>query len=61
MKKELYEWFLKVIQLGNRAVKNAQIENLKKGLPNIFCKNGKIYYELPDGTITMEKPEILKK
>jgi hypothetical protein len=26
------------------------------GLPNVYSKNKRLYYELPDGTITMEDP-----
>ena len=36
-------------------VKKAQEENRQKGLPSVYSKN-KIYYELPDGTITMKNP-----
>lgn len=56
MKKEDYELLIKITRIGNRAVKNAQEENRKKGLPNVYSKNKRLYYELPDGTITMEAP-----
>lgn len=59
--KELCEWILRTLQLGNKAVHKAQEENRKLGLPNIYSKNGTTYYELPDGTITMEEPAIFKK
>ncbi len=49
-----------IITIGNRAVRKAQQESLKKGIPNVYCKNGKFYFELPDGTITTEVPEIYK-
>jgi len=35
-------------EIGNRAVKKAQERNRKKGLPNVYSKNRKIYYEYPD-------------
>ncbi len=35
-------------EIGNRAVKKAQERNRKKGLPNVYSKNRKIYYENPD-------------
>ncbi len=54
-KKDLLDFF-KIAKIGERAVKKAQAENRKKGLPNIFVKNKKIYYELPDGTITTKDP-----
>lgn len=56
MKKETYESLIKVTRIGNRAIKKAQAENSKKGLPNVYSKNKKLYYELPDGTITMKSP-----
>lgn len=31
-------------------------KNKRLGIPSAFMQNGKIYYELPDGTITTEKP-----
>lgn len=57
--KKDYEGFFNIWQIGNRAVKKAQEENRRFGLPSVYCKNGKLYYELPDGTITMERPKIL--
>ena len=39
-----------------RAVKKAQEENTRKGIPNVYCVNGKIVYQLPDGTITEKSP-----
>ncbi|MBU0701483.1 hypothetical protein KKE26_09390 [bacterium] len=56
MKKETYEMLLKITRIGNRAVKKTQEENHKKGLPNVYSKNKRLYYELPDGTITMKDP-----
>lgn len=35
---------------------NKKEENHKKGLPNVYSKNKRLYYELPNGTITMEDP-----
>jgi len=43
-------------QIGNDAVREAQRENLENDIPNVYSKNGVIYYQLPDGTITMENP-----
>ena len=44
------------IQIGNKAVHEAQEENRKLGIPNVYGRNGKIYFEMPDGTITTESP-----
>jgi len=43
-------------QIGNNAVRNAQRKSLENGVPNVYSKNGNIYFQLPDGTITMENP-----
>lgn len=42
----------KLLKLGNRAVKKAQENNRKNGIPNVYCINGKIVFELPDGEFT---------
>ena len=56
MKKDLYVELIKISKIGNRAVKKAQEENRRKGLPSVYSKNKRLYYELPDGTITMKDP-----
>ncbi|MGE4170667.1 MAG: hypothetical protein AB7F28_08130 [Candidatus Margulisiibacteriota bacterium] len=45
-----------LLRIGNKAVKEAQLENLKNGIPNVYSQNGKIYYQLPDLSITTENP-----
>ncbi len=42
----------KLLKLENRAVKKAQENNRKNGIPNVYCINGKIVFELPDGEFT---------
>lgn len=44
-------------KLGNRGVKKAQKENHRLGIANVYFKNGKIYYQLPNGDITTKKPK----
>ena len=61
MKRNFYEWIFQSLKLGNKAVFKAQEDNRKKGLPNVYSKDGVHYYELPDGTITMVEPEFFKK
>jgi len=56
MKLENYERLLQITRIGNRAVRKAQEENRKKGIPNVYARNGIPYYELPDGTITTISP-----
>ncbi len=43
-------------QIGNNAVREVQRKSLENGIPNVYSKNGVIYYQLPDGTITMQNP-----
>jgi hypothetical protein len=43
-------------QIGNDAVREAQRKSLENGIPNVYSKNGVLYFQLPDGTITMENP-----
>ena len=44
----------KLLKLGNRAIKKAQENNRKKGIPNVYCINGKIIFELPNGELTTQ-------
>ncbi len=43
-------------RLFNRAVKDAQEDNRRKRISNVYSFNGKTFYELPDGEITTENP-----
>ena len=43
-------------QIANDAVREAQRKSLENGIPNAYTKNGVLYFQLPDGTITMENP-----
>ena len=53
---EAYKQTCEFLRIGNRAVKKAQEENRKKGIPNVYSYNGHIYYELPNGELTKEDP-----
>ena len=53
---DTYKQVLELLRIGNRAVKNAQMENRKRGVPNVYCYNGELYYELPNGELTKEDP-----
>ena len=61
MTKKDYELLVETMTLGSRAVAEAQEENRRMGLPNVYWKDGHTYYQLPDGTITMEMPDVMKK
>jgi hypothetical protein len=43
-------------KIANNAVREAQRKSLKNGVANVYSKNGVIYFQLPDGTITMQNP-----
>jgi hypothetical protein len=45
-----------MIRIGNRAVRRAQAEDRKKGVPNVYSINGILYYELPNGELSRTDP-----
>ncbi|MCU0427762.1 MAG: hypothetical protein MUF71_19285 [Candidatus Kapabacteria bacterium] len=47
-------------RIADVAVRKAQDELRKKGIPLVYSLHGKIFYELPDGTITDVQPEMYK-
>ena len=55
LKSETYGKALEFQRIGNRAVREAQAENHRLGLPNIYSRNGKIIYEMPDGEIIVKE------
>jgi hypothetical protein len=55
-KLEFYKRALELIAIGNKGVSAAILENEKKGLPNVIGIKNKIYYRMPDGTITTKSP-----
>lgn len=51
----------KMTRIVNTAVHEAQEENRRKGIPNVYVLNGTIVWQLPDGTITTKRPDELLK
>jgi hypothetical protein len=43
-------------RIGNRAVRAAQEENRRLGIPNVYSINGILYYELPNGELSRTDP-----
>jgi hypothetical protein len=43
-------------KIGNEAIHEAIENNRKKGIPNSFTRNEKLFWEMPDGTITDKDP-----
>jgi hypothetical protein len=51
-----YDNLLKMTKVFQRAVKLAQERHKEKGLPNVYMKNGKRVWELPDGRFVSKNP-----
>jgi len=52
---ETYRRMAEFVRIGNRGVHQAQEENHRLGLPNIYSRNGKIIYEMPNGEIVVKE------
>ena len=46
----------KITRLASAAVHLAQEENRRKGIPNVYCINGSIVWQMPDGTLSIHDP-----
>ena len=53
---ELYSEMSEVQRIASRAVQKAQEESRRLGVPNVYCINGIIYYELPSGELSTVDP-----
>lgn len=42
--------------IGRRAVRRAQEESRRLGVPNVYSINGFLYYELPSGELSRTDP-----
>ena len=54
LRPETYER-MAFLRIGNRAVREAQAENHRLGLPNAYSRNGNLIYEMPDCEIIVKK------
>jgi len=45
-----------ILKVASKAIKKAQKRSLNNGVANVYSKNGHIYFQLPDGSITQNKP-----
>lgn len=45
-----------IIRIGRRAVRKAQEESRRLGVPNVYSINGFLYYELPSGELSRTDP-----
>lgn len=46
----------KLTRIASRAVRKAQEENRKNGIPNFYIINGKHIWQMPDGSFTDKNP-----
>ncbi len=53
---ETYKNAAEMQRIGSRAVRKAQEESRRLGVPNVYSLNGKLYFELPNGEITDKNP-----
>ena len=58
LSREAIKDFDEIERIGMDAVERAQEENRRLGIPNAYSRNGTLYFELPDGTITQEAPFV---
>lgn len=59
--KDIYKEALQFAAIGNRGVQMALNESQRKGIPVVFGILNKIFYRMPDGTITTKSPFKKKK
>ena len=53
--------YFTILKIGKKAVKKAQEDSLKRGISNVYSKNGVIYFQRPNGEITTQiPPEYMK-
>jgi len=53
---ETYQQAAALLLIGARAVRKAQEESRRLGVPNVYAHNGSLFYELPDGTLSTVDP-----
>ena len=47
---------IKLTRIASHAVRKAQEENRKNGVPNVYVINGKNVWQLPDSSLTDKSP-----
>ena len=45
-----------IVRIGRRAVRKAQEDSRRLGVPNVYSINGFLYYELPSGELSRTDP-----
>jgi len=44
------------LRIASSAVAKAQVDSRKRGVPNVYSINGRIYFELPSGELSTTDP-----
>ena len=52
------EMTVKLMPIINRAILRAQEENRKAGAANVYVMDGKLIWQLPDGTVSNMPPSV---
>jgi hypothetical protein len=55
---DIYKRAILIERIGNTGVQKALEENRKLGIPSVYTINGRIIYELADGSITELEPKV---
>ena len=50
-----------ILKIASKTIKKAQKRSLENGIANVYSKNGTVYFQLPDGTITQTTPKEYSK
>ena len=50
-----------IVRIGRRAVRKAQEESRRLGVPNVYSINGFLYYELPSGELSRTDPYLARE
>lgn len=55
-----YETIEQFVRIGSDAIWRAQEESRSLGVPNVYFLNGRIYYEMPTGELSVTDPYLPK-
>ena len=54
---ETYQKADELMRICRTAVRKARAESLRLGVANVYSFDGKLYYELPNGDYSRERPK----
>jgi len=56
MTNKLRQFVLEMMKIANKAVTKAQEKNRKEKIPNVYARNNRVVFALPNGKITRINP-----